>query len=101
MKTNKILCIRKDWYEELVELIKTRFVREKKKQLKNSKKKAETKVLGNKKKANYRIYETSTIWYTRDSEYWSWLRAKEWFNKYIKEKDERKNEKELRILGVI
>ena len=31
IKIGKILCIRKDWNEELVELIKARFVREKRK----------------------------------------------------------------------
>jgi hypothetical protein len=31
IKINKILCMRKDWYEELVKLIKTRFVRVKRK----------------------------------------------------------------------
>ena len=100
-KTRKILCLRKDWYEELRALIKSQFVKRKRGKIESRRNKKEIKVFINKKEEHYRRYEASNIWFTRESAYWKWKRAKEWFNKYIKEKDERRNEKELRMIGVI
>ena len=48
-----------------------------------------------------RNYEASNIWHTRDSEYWSWIRVKQWYKEFDDDKIVNFDlEKQLKILGV-
>ena len=90
----KIKIVKSSWYLNL-----TKIVRENKEKLKY--KRTEKKKKTKQNTIENRSYETSNIWHTRDSEYWSWLRAKEWFNKFNDEKiKDFELQKQLKFLGV-
>ncbi|MFC1512459.1 hypothetical protein ACFL4S_00245 [bacterium] len=98
----KILCIKKEWHKELEKLVKKHLFKKKIKKITNRKKikKAEEKIY--QAGIRQRSYESSNIWNTRNSKYWSWIRVKEWFKEY-KEKEiwqEKIIEKQLKYIGV-
>ena len=93
----KILCVKESFYKEIVEILKEVFPKIKRQRKERRKKETAKK----QEKSINRSYEASEIWNTRDSKYWSWIRAYEWFNRYGKEDDEKELELELKELGVI
>ena len=94
----KIKIVKSSWYLNLKKIFREN--REKLKDKKTQKKKKANK----KKKQNIvenRSYEVSNIWHTRDSEYWSWRRVKEWFNEFDDDKIfDFELQKKLKFLGV-
>jgi len=98
IKINKILCIRKDWYEELVELIKARFVKGKRNQLQKREKKEEGFRNKNRESQRAIVYEGTNIYHTRDSRFWSWRRVKEYYRELFIEENMDKKIKRVREL---
>ena len=94
----KIKIVKSSWYLNLRQIVREN--REKLKQKRINKKKKDERENSH-TISKTRDYETSNIWHTRDSEYWSWRRVKAWFREFDDEKlEDFELTKKLKFLGV-
>jgi len=95
----KIKIVKQKIYEEIKKLVKKEFKKKKHTNTKITNK----KILADKRENKSRGYETNNIWDTRESRYWQWIRAIEWWKRF-EAKDEEENilrvKEKLKELGV-